>query len=162
MPGPDAARPAKCADIPDTLFMAAVEATAPMNPGGCWRYRGDVQAELERMLGAGLPEKLFLAKARKLGAKQRLEGCTRCTCRGDYHLPRECRAYGCCYGAGFDWRTHPAYSSDWEDDRLPQRDPGEFRRYMEWLWRLGQSVAASSPGLGGYSLSGSAVLIPGL
>lgn len=121
--------PVKCKDIPDDLFMAAVVATAPMTPGGFWRHRRDVQAELERMLGTPIPERLFLAKARKLGAKGRLEGCTRCTCRGDYHTPRECHAHGCCYPPGHDWRAFcPEYDPAWESDERPPFDPGALDR----------------------------------
>ena len=112
--------------------MAAVAATPTRTPGHCWRFRHDVQATLEQMLGAGLPENLFLAKARKLGLKQKLEGCTRCTCRGDYHLPRECRLYRCCYDGGFDWTTHPEYDPSWEGDVLPPR-PSPIEAFNEVL-----------------------------
>lgn len=105
----------KAADISDDVFMLAVATTSPMHAGGCWRHRRTVQATLEQMLGTELPEKLFLAKARKLGKKQRLEGCTDCSCRGDYHLPRECRDNGCCRVPEFDWRTHPAYEPSWDE-----------------------------------------------
>jgi len=108
----------KCADIPDDLFMAAVAVTAP-RPGWCWRDRDDVQATLEEVLETELPEKLFLAKARKLGEHQRLEGCTRCTCRGDYHLPREFRIYRCCYGPEMDWAKFRWYDPSWEGDVRP-------------------------------------------
>jgi len=106
----------KAADIPDDVFLAAVAATLPMSAGSCWRFRHDVQAALERMLGTELPEKLFLAKARKLGARRLLEGCTRCSCRGDYHLPRECFEHRCCYSADFDWSAHPAWHPSWDCD----------------------------------------------
>lgn len=92
-------------DIPDDAFLDAVRATPPI-----WRDRWSVQKTLETTLGYALPENLFLAKARALGAKQKLEGCTRCTCRGDYHFPEECRAAGCCYAPDFDWSQHPAWS----------------------------------------------------
>ncbi len=128
----------KCADIAGEAFLAAVAGTPPMNPGGCWRHRGDVQATLERMLGHEVPEKLFLAKARKLGSKRKLEGCTRCTCRGDYHLPRECRLHHCCYDRGFDWRGHPEYDPSWEDDTLPDGPvPPLLERVMEAARQLG-------------------------
>jgi hypothetical protein len=135
----------KCADIPEDVFLAVVEAVPPMSPGGCWRHRRDVQAELERRLGVPLPEKLFLAKARRLGQRRRLEGCTSCTCRGDYHLPRECRRYGCCYDSRFDWRAHPEYDPSWEVDEPPSRDPEAFRRTREDLIRIGQAVAPLPP-----------------
>lgn len=89
----------KCADIDDDVFLAAVAATTPMHPGlSVWRFRGDVKTTLDEMLGHPIPERLFLAKARKLGLKGKLSGCTDCTCRGDYHLPEECRARRCCSG----------------------------------------------------------------
>lgn len=86
----------KAADIPDDVFIEAVRVTAPMNPGGWWRFRKDVQKTLEGMLGFEIPEKVFLAKAKRLGERCKLEGCTNCTCRGDYHLPEECDEHNCC------------------------------------------------------------------
>jgi hypothetical protein len=79
----------KCADIDDDVFLAAVAATPPMHPGMTWRSRWAVHETLQQQLGVDLPEKLFLAKARKLGLKKKLLGCTSCECRGDYHLPGE-------------------------------------------------------------------------
>jgi hypothetical protein len=116
----------KCKDIPDSLFMAAVSATAPMSAASVWRHRKQVHATLNGMLGTELPEKLFLAKARKLGFKRKLMGCTDCTCRGDYHTPRECHANRCCYPAGHDWGTHPGYDPAWEADEAVPRDPEAF------------------------------------
>ena len=78
----------KAADISDEVFMDAVAATAPMHAGATWRARWDVRETLEQKLGIEVPEKLFLAKARKLGLKGKLMGCT-CGCRGDYRLPGE-------------------------------------------------------------------------
>lgn len=127
--------PRKCADIDDEQFMAAVAATAPRH-GVCWRNRGDVRATLERMLGATIPEKLFLAKARKLGRRRKLEGCTDCSCRGDYHLPRECHARRCCYPRDHDWSTHPGYDPSWEADECPAYDPAAFEK------AIADSVAA--------------------
>lgn len=75
----------QCKDIPDELFLDAVR--SPGEPGA-WRMRWDVQAALEREIGP-VPERLFLAKARKLMAARKLSGCP-CGCRGDYHLPDEC------------------------------------------------------------------------
>jgi hypothetical protein len=79
----------KAADIADEAFIAAVAATPHSNTSSPWRNRWDVHATLERQLGIEIPEKVFLAKARKLGQKGKLNGCTSCTCRGDYHLPEE-------------------------------------------------------------------------
>lgn len=107
----------KCADIPDDLFIEVVKWTVPSRvnspwpgilgypatdfaswepgtplPDGTepWRRRGDVKTNLEYVMQVEIPENLFLAKARKLGFKGKLEGCTDCSCRGDYHLPEEC------------------------------------------------------------------------
>jgi hypothetical protein len=79
----------KAADIDDDAFIAAVAATPPMHPGMTWRSRWAVHETLNQRLGTEIPEKLFLAKARKLGLKGKLLGCTSCECRGDYHLPGE-------------------------------------------------------------------------
>jgi len=80
---------AKCADIPDELFLEAVRNTEPVSGRSNWRMRWAVRETLESLIGP-VPEKLFLAKARKLGLKGKLHGCTSCDCRGDYHLPEEC------------------------------------------------------------------------
>lgn len=118
--------------------MAAVAATPPTAPGCCWRNRWDVRATLEQALRHEVPEKLFLAKARKLGQKRKLEGCTRCTCRGDYHTPRECKLYRCCYDRAFDWTTHPEYDPSWEDDVLPDKPvPSVLDQVMELARQLG-------------------------
>ena len=99
----------KCSDIPDDLFLEVVRYTLPRHelpadwepgkplPDGRepWRMRWDVKANLEFVLGHPVPENLFLAKARKLGQKGKLFGCTDCSCRGDYHLPSEHVPLGC-------------------------------------------------------------------
>lgn len=83
--------------ISDETFLEAVRVTPPRPHAGAWRSRGDVQKTLEAMLGFEIPEEVFLAKARELGQYPRkLEGCTDCTCRGDYHLPEECAERNCC------------------------------------------------------------------
>ncbi|MER7937873.1 MULTISPECIES: hypothetical protein [unclassified Streptomyces] len=80
----------QCKDIPDTAVCDAIRRT----PGtgapapAPWRMRWDVQAELERTTGP-IPERLFLAKMRRLFAKGLVGGCD-CGCRGDYHLTEEC------------------------------------------------------------------------
>jgi len=147
----------KCSDIPDDLFMAAVSATSPMSAASVWRHRRAVHATLNGMLGTELPESLFLAKARKLGLKGKLGGCTSCTCRGDYHTPRECHANRCCRSPEYDWRTHPGYDPSWEADKPAERDPETF----------GKAVAAakalldlpSAPGLMPFDLSNPSALI---
>ena len=126
----------KCADIPDDVFMAAVAVTPPRTLGCCWRNRRDVQATLEEVLETELPEKLFLAKARKLGENRKLEGCTRCTCRGDYHLPRECRIYRCCYTSEMDWAKFRWYDPSWEADVRPGDGQVLEEAVMEAVRRL--------------------------
>jgi hypothetical protein len=128
----------KCSDISDDLFMQAVEATPPMSTASVWRHRVHVHATLSEMLGTELPEKLFLAKARKLGFKGKLMGCTSCTCRGDYHTPRECHANRCCRSPEYDWRAHPGYDPSWEADKAAPRDPEAFPK----------AVAAAKAALG--------------
>lgn len=91
-------RPMQCKDIPDDAFLDAVRripaVDGSMKPSG-WRTRWAVQAELETALGP-IPEKLFLAKARRLGRRRLLGGCTECTCRGDYHIAADCPYPSCC------------------------------------------------------------------
>lgn len=78
----------KCSDIPDDLFLEAVNRTPSVDGSfepRFWRMRWDVQTTLESSLGE-VPEKLFIAKARKLMKAKKLGGCP-CGCRGDYHIP---------------------------------------------------------------------------
>jgi hypothetical protein len=82
-------RVAKAEHIPAEEFLDAVRITDPV---GGWRIRDRVHAELERRLGPISP-KVAWAKARILIDRAgTLHGCP-CGCRGDYHLPEECR--GC-------------------------------------------------------------------
>ncbi len=88
----------QCKDIPDDAFLDAVRRTPGYDGStqpAVWRPRWKVQAELEKRLGP-IPENLFLAKARRLGRRGLLGGCTDCSCRGDYHIAADCHAYGCC------------------------------------------------------------------
>ncbi|MET9528203.1 hypothetical protein [Streptomyces coeruleorubidus] len=87
----------QCKDIPDEAVCDAVRRVQPSGPAAPWRMRWDVQAELEARIGP-IPEKLFLAKVRRLFAKKLLGGCD-CGCRGDYHLIEECQGdpYICGY-----------------------------------------------------------------
>lgn len=73
----------KCSDIPDDAFLAAVDATDPMGPAAGWRSRWAVRETLQARLGIEIPENLFMAKARKLIAKKKMDGCP-CGCRGDF------------------------------------------------------------------------------
>lgn len=85
----------QCKDIPDGVFLGAVLRTTAvdgtLNPAS-WRMRWNVHAELEATIGF-VPERLLLAKARKLMGAGKLGGCP-CGCRGDYHLP--CGQSYCC------------------------------------------------------------------
>ena len=152
------ALPVKCSDISDDLFMAAVEATPPMSTASVWRHRRAVHATLSEVLGTELPENLFLAKARKLGLKGRLEGCTSCTCRGDYHTPRECHANRCCRSPEYDWRTHPGYDPSWEADKPADRDPEAFPEAVAALL-AGIPGLPSGPRLMPFDLSNPSTLI---
>jgi hypothetical protein len=149
----------KCKDIPDDLFMAAVAATEPMTPGGApWRHRRDVHRALEAALETEIPAKLFLAKARRLGRRQLLEGCTSCTCRGDYHTPRECHAGRCCYSPDFDWTTHPCWDPSWENDSPFEWDPEAFTKAVAQAARHMPGLSLT-PGLGMFDLSAPARLL---
>ncbi|MEU6632883.1 hypothetical protein ABZ905_32055 [Streptomyces parvus] len=85
----------QCKDIPDAALCEAVRLTpapppATGNPAP-WRMAWDVHATLEKTTGP-VPDRLFLAKVRRLFAKGLLGGCD-CGCRGDYHLTEECGRY---------------------------------------------------------------------
>jgi hypothetical protein len=90
----------QCKDIPDEVFLDAVRRTAGV--GGsfapeAWRMRWHVEAELEKETGP-IPERLLLAKAKKLTLRGLLGGCY-CGCRGDYHIATECPYESCCHQA---------------------------------------------------------------
>lgn len=88
----------QCKDIPDDAFLNAVRRTPGVDgttEPHAWRMRWEVQAELEKELGP-IPENLFLAKAKRLGRRGLLGGCTDCGCRGDYHIATECPWPSCC------------------------------------------------------------------
>ncbi|MEU9925101.1 hypothetical protein AB0H51_28100 [Streptomyces griseoluteus] len=89
-----AGRRMQCKDIPDAAVLDAIR-YAPHHgqPAGApWRMRWDVQDALEAVTGP-IPERLFLAKMRRLFAKHLVGGCD-CGCRGDYHLTEECGGPG--------------------------------------------------------------------
>ncbi|MGQ4393817.1 hypothetical protein ACN6K5_003603 [Streptomyces violaceoruber] len=72
----------QCKDIPNGLFLEAVrEAQGPATVVTRWR----VHAALEELLGP-VPEKIVLAKAKKLIRSGKLDGCA-CGCRGDFQIP---------------------------------------------------------------------------
>lgn len=79
----------QCKDIPDDVFMKAVElAPSPNLQANAWKMRWEVHWVLESMIGE-IPEKLLMAKARKLMSRKILGGCD-CGCRGDWHDERIC------------------------------------------------------------------------
>lgn len=103
----------KCKDIKDSDFLWAVMMAPFSGINGSaapWRARWHVQKELEAIYGP-LPEKLFLAKARKMGRKRLVSGCTNCTCRGDYHLWGECFDETCC-PKPWDWEKSLALEGE--------------------------------------------------
>lgn len=71
----------QASDIPDDLLVAAVRSCR--SPLSGWAYRGDVEAEVSRLMGREVPWKVTLAKARKLIRRGVLGGCA-CGCRGDW------------------------------------------------------------------------------
>jgi hypothetical protein len=83
----------QCKDIPDDVFMSAVQAARANSAG--WRSRWDVHETLNEAMDIDVPEKLLMAKARKLEAREILGGCT-CGCRGDWHPADECQHRGMC------------------------------------------------------------------
>jgi hypothetical protein len=80
----------QCKDIPDAAVCDAIRDTPGTGEPAAapWRMRWDVQAALEATTGP-IPERLFLAKMRRMVAKGLVGGCD-CGCRGDYHLTEEC------------------------------------------------------------------------
>lgn len=89
-----AGRRMQCKDIPDAVVCDAIRHTPGTGEPAAapWRMRWDVQAALETVTGP-IPERLFLAKMRRLFAKHLVGGCD-CGCRGDYHLIEECGGLG--------------------------------------------------------------------
>jgi hypothetical protein len=78
----------QCKDIPDETFLDAVRSAPPSAAIG-WRNRWDVHQALEELTGIDIPEKLLMAKARRLESRGLLGGCT-CGCRGDWHPSDAC------------------------------------------------------------------------
>jgi len=76
----------ECKDIPDEVFLAAVDSTEPM--AGEWRSRWAVKGTLDRVIERDVPHKLVLAKAKKLIDRGLMHGCP-CGCRGDFHRPTD-------------------------------------------------------------------------
>ncbi len=52
---------------------------------GTWSMRRDVQEELEKMMKRRLPEKVVIAKFKRLEGRKMVDGCS-CGCRGDWQL----------------------------------------------------------------------------
>jgi hypothetical protein len=75
----------QCKDIPDVLFLEVVRACGGAAPAGV-AMRWNVHAALEAAMGP-VPEKVVLAKAKKLIRARKMDGCA-CGCRGDFQLPK--------------------------------------------------------------------------
>jgi hypothetical protein len=73
----------QCKDISDEVFLAALR-RVPGSANCGWRNRWAVHAELEAVVGP-VPERLMLAKARRLIARGLMKGCA-CGCRGDWQI----------------------------------------------------------------------------
>lgn len=73
----------QCKDIDDELFLQAViNVMRPHGTAIVW----DLEEELPKVLGwESIPDHLILAKAKKLIAAGKLDGCA-CGCRGDFSL----------------------------------------------------------------------------
>lgn len=71
----------QCKDIPELLFLMVVQEEARKHG---WATAVRTHAELEASLGP-LPPRLFLAKARKLIAAGKIDGCG-CGCRGEFEI----------------------------------------------------------------------------
>ena len=69
----------KASDIDDAAFLRAVQREQVANGGG-WAMRWDVAEHFP-----DVPEKVLLAKARRLMRRGFLDGCP-CGCRGDYEV----------------------------------------------------------------------------
>jgi hypothetical protein len=80
----------QCKDVPNDTVIRAVEATP-----GYWRMWSAVWPTFEELM-PGVPYNVFVAKVRRLTERGMLHACVhsgKVQCRGDIHLPGECR--GC-------------------------------------------------------------------
>jgi len=104
-PLPGTVRIRKCSDIPDLVFLAAIDECCRLRtePGDRYPYtmatRWDVAAilagHLEDVGGTprdypGVPEKVVMAKATKLDKRKLISGCG-CGCRGDFEVTEKGR-----------------------------------------------------------------------
>jgi hypothetical protein len=80
----------QCKDIPDDTVIRAIEATP-----GYWRRWEQVWPHFEEIM-PDVPYNVFVAKVRRLNQRGLLHACVhdgKDQCRGDIHLPGECK--GC-------------------------------------------------------------------
>lgn len=82
----------QCKDIPDDTVIRAIEQTP-----GYWRNWDQVWPTFEALM-PDVPRNLFVAKVRRLSDRGLLHACvhnggSNDQCRGDIHLPDECK--GC-------------------------------------------------------------------
>jgi hypothetical protein len=78
----------QCKDIADVPILRLL-ADLPPYPGGQARIWGnwifDDEADVRRVMPAGVPDKLVLAKMRQLIRRGVVDGCP-CGCRGDFEI----------------------------------------------------------------------------
>lgn len=80
----------QCKDIPDETVIRAIASTP-----GYWRFWREVWPQFEQLLPS-VPFNVFVAKVRRLSDRGLVHACVhrgKGQCRGDLHLPDECR--GC-------------------------------------------------------------------
>jgi hypothetical protein len=80
----------QCKDIPDDLVVRAIAITP-----GYWRMWSQVWPRFDGLM-PDVPYNVFVAKVRRLSQRGLVHACVhdgKRQCRGDLHLPEECR--GC-------------------------------------------------------------------
>jgi len=71
----------QCKDIPNEVFLLAVDLVRYRDARIVTRW--DIQNELSWIYNQEIPDKLVLAKAKKLINQKKMDGCY-CGCRGDF------------------------------------------------------------------------------
>lgn len=87
----------QCKDIPNDLVIQAIANTAREARGGSWRMWWDVLPAFDRLM-PDVPRGLLFAKIDRMAGAGLVHACVHRPyngdqCRGDVHLPSECR--GC-------------------------------------------------------------------
>lgn len=79
----------KCSDIDRNVFLDAIEQATYFNPvSGGWRSTWAMRWHVENILRytyPGLPDKVIMAKFRRLKKQGWVDGCE-CWCRGDWEV----------------------------------------------------------------------------